>query len=69
MMPMMSGVEMIRAMRATAELARIPVILMTGMAALIPTGAEARHDHVLMKPFNRSQLLAALDRYVARPAR
>jgi DNA-binding response OmpR family regulator len=54
MMPIMSGPEMLRAMRARPELAGIPVILMTALPDLLP--ADVKDIDVLAKPFSFRQL-------------
>lgn len=57
MMPVMDGPEMIRQMKATPALAKIPTILMTALPEGIPTGAGALHDAVLVKPYSMGELL------------
>src|SRR5215470_13966507 len=51
MMPVMDGPELIRQMRANPELAAIPAILMTALPEAVPTGDDALHDAVVVKPF------------------
>lgn len=67
MMPVMDGPEMIRQMRANPELAGIPAILMTVLPEAIPTGRDALHDVVLLKPFSLTELLHTMDRLLRRP--
>ena len=62
MMPVMDGPEMIRLMRADPKLAAIPAILMTALPEAVPTGDDALHDAVLVKPFSRDELLHLLRR-------
>lgn len=64
LMPVMEGVETLRRLKETPELADIPVIMLTSPAdrplllELISMGAA----HTLMKPFNESTLLEAVGR-------
>ena len=61
-MPGMGGLALLRAVRQTASLAHIRVVLLTGMTdqtvGLQEDGSAP--DAVLTKPFSRDQLLAAL---------
>jgi CheY-like chemotaxis protein len=59
MMPVMDGVQMIRAMRADPALAKIPVIVITAAPMALP--ADIRQSlPVLPKPFDIEKLLAAI---------
>ncbi|MFO0618802.1 MAG: response regulator [Polyangiaceae bacterium] len=53
-MPVMDGRELISAMRKSAELRLIPIIVLTGTGNTVVTGA----DCVLAKPYESSRLLA-----------
>ena len=64
MMPVMDGPEMIRRMRADKRYAQIPTILMTALPEAVPTGDEAMHDAVLLKPFSMAELLEVIERLV-----
>lgn len=66
MMPVMDGPEMIRHIRADPALATIPTILMTALPEAIPTGDDALHDAVLVKPFSLKELLATVRRLLER---
>jgi CheY-like chemotaxis protein len=60
MMPVMSGPDMIRHMRADERFHAIPTILMTALREAIPSGDDAQHDAVLLKPFTLGELLAVM---------
>lgn len=65
MMPVMNGWELRAAMKGDPELARIPVIIMSG------AGRESERveaDAVLFKPFELANLLELVGRYCAEPA-
>lgn len=66
MMPVMDGPEMVRRMRATAELANIPVILMTALPEGIPDDPSLRFDAILVKPFSMAELHDAIARVLTR---
>jgi len=65
MMPVMDGPELLRRIRADPRLSTIPVILMTALPEAIPDGDAALHDAVLIKPFNRNELLETMQRLLA----
>ena len=65
-MPVMSGLEMIRHLRADPSLANIPTILVTAAPESIPTGADALHDVALVKPFTLAELLHTMNRLLGR---
>jgi CheY-like chemotaxis protein len=67
MMPLMGGPEMVAVMRATPELAAIPVILMTAMPEVVPKGPDALHDGLLVKPFRRERLLELIRQLLGEP--
>lgn len=66
MMPRLSGLELLRALRGEAELASIPCVLLTALA-----GAEARIEALdrgasdyVTKPFREAELLARIDNLI-----
>jgi DNA-binding response OmpR family regulator len=67
-MPKMSGVEVLRWMRTLTDLRSVPVIHVTAMKELVPTGADALHDAVVTKPYRIETLLSLLDDLLPRPA-
>lgn len=62
MMPVMDGIEMVRRMRASPDLARIPVIVMTA----VPNGLTAEERRLVQgllgKPFGPAALYELIDR-------
>ncbi len=67
-MPRMDGMELLRQMRADAQLCHIPVVLLTAHTD-VEHRAEGYHsgaDHFLPKPFEPDELLAIVDRAVER---
>ena len=67
MMPVMDGPELARAMRADERHRRIPIVMMTSLAAALPS-TPGLYEAVLGKPFTPIALLKVLDTYVARSA-
>ena len=61
MMPVMGGSELIKRLRADVDMARIPIILLTGSS-----GGEPHADAVLMKPFEHDELIELVDRLTGR---
>ena len=59
MMPLLSGVEVLRAMRAADDLADVPVILMSVIPPAVKR-AEYRWQAFLRKPFTIEALLKAV---------
>jgi CheY-like chemotaxis protein len=59
MMPVMSGPELARALRADERFQHIPIIFMTSLTSAVPRG-EPLYDAVLEKPFTPDRLLAVL---------
>jgi DNA-binding response OmpR family regulator len=66
MMPVMDGLEMIRHIRADANLARIPVVLMTALPEAVPGDGESSHDALLVKPFSARELIDTVRRLTSR---
>jgi signal transduction histidine kinase/serine phosphatase RsbU (regulator of sigma subunit)/DNA-binding response OmpR family regulator len=60
MMPRMDGLELVRALRADARTARLPIVLLTARAGEEESvqGRHAGADDYLAKPFSARQLLA-----------
>jgi len=58
-MPVMDGLEMLRRLKITPEIADIPVIMLTSRAdhAIIPELAGRGARDTLMKPFDEASLL------------
>ena len=65
MMPVMDGPELARAMRADDRHRRIPIVMMTSLAAAVPS-TPGLYEAVLGKPFTPAALLKVLEAYVAR---
>lgn len=61
-MPVMSGLEVCREMRADPELRHTPILMLTGMSAVRDRvrGLDAGADDFLSKPPERSELLARI---------
>jgi len=66
MMPIMSGPEMVREMKARPALANVPIIMMSGLPESIPSGPDALHDAALAKPFTMKVLLETVRSLLAR---
>jgi two-component system response regulator MtrA len=68
MMPGMSGIEACRALRLDAEMAAIPVILLTARAqeADIAEGFSAGADDYVVKPFSPRELASRVDAVLSR---
>jgi CheY-like chemotaxis protein len=64
-MPVMDGGQLIARLRADAALRDLPVVLMTG-AASWGRKPLPRADHLLPKPFELDDLVAAVRRFAAR---
>ena len=62
MMPLMTGLELARAIREDDELSKIPIILVSGAQASIGRAHPEMFDAVLDKPYNEVRLLEAVDR-------
>lgn len=71
-MPVMDGLEMLRRLKGTPEIADIPVIMLASRAdhAVIPGLPAMGAAGILMKPFDAVALLAAVQKVVKlRPAK
>jgi DNA-binding response OmpR family regulator len=68
MMPKVSGLDVLRAIRADAETSDIPVILLTARAseANIAEGLAAGADDYIAKPFSPQELAARIQVILAR---
>jgi two-component system response regulator MtrA len=68
MMPGMGGLDACRALRADAELTRIPVILLTARAqeSDIEHGFDAGADDYVVKPFSPRELASRVSAMLAR---
>ena len=62
MMPILNGLDMVRRMRATPELAHIPVIVMTAVPSGITAEERRMVQGVLTKPFDPAALYELVDR-------
>jgi circadian clock protein KaiC len=56
MMPVLTGKEMLRQMRADPTLADIPVVIMTALPGAVPADELPGHQAVLQKPFTPERL-------------
>ena len=65
-MPEMSGVDMARIVRASASLAKLPLILMSGMEAAA-VAEESGLGQFLVKPIRQSNLLDAVMKALVGP--
>ena len=65
MMPVMDGPELARAMRADERHRRIPIVMMTSLAAAVPS-TPGLYEAVLGKPFTPAALLKVLHACVSR---
>ena len=64
MMPLMTGLELAQAMRSDTDLARIPIILVSGAQGSIGRAYPDMFDAVLDKPYNEKKLLKTVARLV-----
>lgn len=58
-MPVMSGLEFLRRLRATPEFDRLPVLVLTAAPQPLPEGAQ----EILVKPRGVEALVGVVDRY------
>ncbi|HBH04927.1 MAG: hypothetical protein A2W08_00395 [Candidatus Rokubacteria bacterium RBG_16_73_20] len=70
-MPGMSGVDLVRAMRAEPASAAVPVLMITGMGQEedIRAAADAGVDGYIVKPFDLPTLQARLQQMLSRAGR
>ncbi|MES2744649.1 MAG: response regulator [Bdellovibrionota bacterium] len=63
-MPVMTGLEMLEAMKAEGSFPSVPIIMLTtvGITALIGRAKKAGANGWLVKPFNPDHLVAAAER-------
>jgi CheY-like chemotaxis protein len=68
MMPRMTGTEVVAALRADTETARLPVVLLSARAqdADVARGLEAGADAYLAKPFQGPELIELVGRLASR---
>jgi len=68
MMPGVSGLDAIREIRATPELADLPVILLTARAqeSDVETGFDSGADDYITKPFSPRELAARVEALLSR---
>src|SRR3712207_3460661 len=62
MRPLMDGIEMVRRMRASPELAQIPVIVMTAVPGGLTADERRLVQGLLTKPFGPAALYDLIDR-------
>ncbi len=69
-MPRMNGLEFLAAAKASPELARIPVVIITteGTEEDTQRGMEAGATAYVRKPFRNEELLGVIDKLPGRPA-
>ncbi|MBB3313404.1 CheY-like chemotaxis protein [Rhizobium sp. BK196] len=65
MMPLMTGMELAQAMRADSDLARIPIILVSGAQGSIGRAHPEVFDAVLDKPYNETKLIETVSRLIS----
>jgi len=65
MMPMLSGIEMLRHLRRWSKIRRVPTIIATAMPETLRDEEDLPYDLVLAKPFRREVLVDAMLRMLA----
>jgi CheY-like chemotaxis protein len=65
MMPRRTGLEVLNALRQEAELAEIPVIVLTAQPATREQALRAGADVVMVKPFEPEQIATAVQEVLA----
>jgi len=65
MMPRMTGLEVLNALRSDAELADTPIIVLTAQPATREQALDAGADVVMVKPFEPEQVAAAVQEVLA----
>jgi CheY-like chemotaxis protein len=68
MMPRRTGLEVLNALRQEAELAEIPVIVLTAQPATREQALRAGADVVMVKPFEPEQIATAVQEVLAEQA-
>ena len=71
-MPVMDGIACLRALRADAELAKTPVILLTAMSDkryVVEAGKLGVQDYLLKSAFSMRELLTRVCKYVEKPGK
>ncbi len=66
MMPAMSGLEVLRAMRAAPELDSVPVVLMSAVLPKV-SREDYRWDVFLRKPFSIEALMKTVEGLIGKP--
>jgi CheY-like chemotaxis protein len=64
-MPVMDGGQTLRALRSSTRFARMPVVVMSGLALEVVQRRCRGYDAVLHKPFTLGDLLATIERLLA----
>lgn len=69
-MPVMDGLETLAALEPLGTTKRVPIIVISteGSEADVQRGLDAGARAYLRKPFERAQLLALVDQFLAQPA-
>ena len=60
MMPILDGIDVVRALRADRRTADLPIILMTALPHVVPADVQAATCAVLHKPFSPAVLFSAI---------
>lgn len=60
MMPVVDGAQVLQAMRSDAELAHVPVVVMTALPSALSDEVKEACATVLAKPFSPAALLSAV---------
>jgi len=70
-MPIMSGLDMLKAVRADAKLKNTPIIMVTaeGLKENVITAVQAGANEYLFKPFDKETLVAKLEKVLAMQAK
>ncbi|MCB0917397.1 MAG: response regulator [Actinobacteria bacterium] len=68
MMPRLNGIDVCRQLRADADLAEVPIVLLTarGQEHDVDRGFEVGADDYIVKPFSLVELQSRLRRYIGR---
>lgn len=66
MMPVLDGPGLIREIRSRPDLARVPVVLLTGRGGAVPHGVHDLIDASMDKPFQLAELIALVDNLLSR---